>query len=171
MATKKKISKKSKKSQKPANRKSPAKHPAKRRNAPKKLVKKKTATKKAVARKKAVVKKRPLVKKKAVIKKKTARTSRETQKKTSTKSRPARRGPRSFGSTHGSSDIQSGDFQGLANVERADSESVKELLDEGNAYEAGIVSGVEDADAHDEQEVHTREVPEDDVPGEYLDED
>jgi hypothetical protein len=62
-------------------------------------------------------------------------------------------------------------LQGLSNVERADSESVDELIDEGNAFEAGVVSGVEEADDEDGREVHTREVPEDDVPAEYLDED
>jgi len=66
---------------------------------------------------------------------------------------------------------ESGDLQGLSNVESADSESVDELIEEGNAFEAGVVSGVEDADLADEREVHTREVPEDDVPGEYLDKD
>jgi hypothetical protein len=50
-------------------------------------------------------------------------------------------------------------------------ESVDELIDEGNAFEAGVVSGVEEAGNEDGREVHTREVPEDDVPGEYLDED
>jgi hypothetical protein len=64
---------------------------------------------------------------------------------------------------------QSGDLQGLSNFERADSESVRELLDEGNAFEAGVVTGVEDAGNADEKEVHTHEVPEDDVPDEYLD--
>jgi hypothetical protein len=64
---------------------------------------------------------------------------------------------------------QSGDLQGLSDVEGAESESVRELLDEGNAFEAGIVTGVEDAGDADGREVHTHEVPEDDVPGEYLD--
>src|SRR5271170_6086107 len=41
---------------------------------------------------------------------------------------------------------QSGDLQGLSNVQRADSESVDELLEEGNAFEADVVKGVEDAD-------------------------
>jgi len=45
------------------------------------------------------------------------------------------------------------------------------LLEEGNTFEAGVVSGVEDADDADEREVHTHEVPEDDVPEEYLDKD
>src|SRR6202521_4038068 len=64
---------------------------------------------------------------------------------------------------------QSGDLQGLSNVEGADSESVDELLEEGNAFEADAVMGVEDAGNTDEKEVRTHEVPEDDVPGEYLD--
>jgi len=64
---------------------------------------------------------------------------------------------------------QSGDLQGLSRLEAADSESVDELLEEGNAFEAAAVIGVEDAESADEKEVHTHEVPEDDVPGEYLD--
>jgi hypothetical protein len=66
---------------------------------------------------------------------------------------------------------QSGDLQGLSDVEAADSESVGELLEEGNAFEADVVSGVERAGNENEKEVRTREVPEDDVPGEYLDKD
>ena len=66
---------------------------------------------------------------------------------------------------------QSGDLQGLRDVEGADSESVDELLEEGNAFEADAVAGVERADDNDGQEVHTHEVPEDDVPEEYLDKD
>ena len=68
-------------------------------------------------------------------------------------------------------DEQSGDLQGLSRREGADSESVDELLEEGNAFEADVVAGVESADDADEKEVRTHEVPEDDVPGEYLDED
>lgn len=63
------------------------------------------------------------------------------------------------------------DSQGLSDVERADSESVGELLEEGNTFEAGVVRGVEQAEDADEKEVRTREVPEDDVPEEYLDKD
>jgi hypothetical protein len=66
---------------------------------------------------------------------------------------------------------EAGDLQGLSGVEGADSESVDELLEEGNAFEAGVVAGVESADNADEEEVHTHEVPEDDVPEEYLDKD
>ena len=64
---------------------------------------------------------------------------------------------------------QSGDLQGLSNVQGADSESVDELLEEGNAFEADVVKGVEDAGDADEGEVRTHEVPQDDVPGEYSD--
>lgn len=62
---------------------------------------------------------------------------------------------------------QSGDFQGLHNAESADSESVDELLEEGNTFEAGVVAGVEEADDEEGRSVHTREVLEDDVPEEY----
>jgi hypothetical protein len=65
---------------------------------------------------------------------------------------------------------QSGDLQGLSDLQGADSESVAELLEEGNPFEAAVVSGVEAADS-DEKEVRTHEVPEDDVPDEYLDKD
>jgi hypothetical protein len=60
-------------------------------------------------------------------------------------------------------------LQGLSRAEQADSESVDELVEEGNIFEAGAVAGVEEADNADEREVHTHEVPEDDVPEEYLD--
>jgi hypothetical protein len=66
---------------------------------------------------------------------------------------------------------QSPDTRGASRAELADSESVDELLDEGNTFEAGVVTGVEEADDADEREVHTREFPEDDVPEEYLDKD
>ena len=66
---------------------------------------------------------------------------------------------------------QSGDLQGLSHIADADSESVDELIQEGQFYEAAVVSGVEDAAYADADEVRTREVPEDDVPLEYLDRD
>jgi N utilization substance protein A len=65
---------------------------------------------------------------------------------------------------------QSGDLQGISGMEEADSESVEELLEEGNAFEADAVQGVEDAGAAEEAEVIAHEVLEDDVPLEYLDE-
>jgi hypothetical protein len=66
---------------------------------------------------------------------------------------------------------QSGDAQGLSRVAGVDSESVEELAEEGQAFEAELISGVENAPDDDTQEVTTREVPEDDVPPEYLEED
>jgi hypothetical protein len=62
---------------------------------------------------------------------------------------------------------QSGDIQGLSAVEDVDSESVRELAEEGQDFEAGIISGVENAPDPDVSEVKTHEVPEDDVPEEY----
>jgi hypothetical protein len=67
------------------------------------------------------------------------------------------------------SGVQSGDLQGLSSIEAADSESVDELLEEGNAFEADVVAGVENAGNTNQREVRTHEVPEDDVPDEYLD--
>jgi DNA primase len=64
---------------------------------------------------------------------------------------------------------QSGDIEGLRQLATADSQSVRELLEEGQSFEAGVISGVENAPNADESEVTTREVPEDDVPREYLD--
>ncbi len=66
---------------------------------------------------------------------------------------------------------QSGDLQGLSAAESAASESVEELLEEGNAFEAEIVKGVEDAENADEMEVESHEVLEDDVPQEYRGQD
>ena len=63
---------------------------------------------------------------------------------------------------------QSGDTQGLSNVAEAGSESVEELLEEGQSFEAEAISGVQDAPDPDVSEVHTKQFPEDDVPSEYL---
>ncbi len=63
---------------------------------------------------------------------------------------------------------QSGDTQGLSDVAEAGSESVEELVEEGQSFEAEVISGVEQASDPDVAEVHTKQVPEDDVPSEYL---
>jgi hypothetical protein len=60
-------------------------------------------------------------------------------------------------------------LQGLSDVESSNSESVDELLEEGNSFEADVVMGVEDAGDAEGREVRTHEVLEDDVPGEYQD--
>jgi hypothetical protein len=62
---------------------------------------------------------------------------------------------------------QSGDIQQISNLPDADSESVEELVAEGNAFEADVIQGVEQGKSPDVSEVTTREVPEDDVPREY----
>ncbi|HWR51360.1 MAG TPA: hypothetical protein VN428_09655 [Bryobacteraceae bacterium] len=66
---------------------------------------------------------------------------------------------------------QSGDTQGLSDVPEADSESVEELAEEGQAFEAEIVNAIENAPDPDVAEVTTRQVPEDDVPPEYDEQD
>jgi hypothetical protein len=66
---------------------------------------------------------------------------------------------------------QSGDTQGRSDVAEAGSESVEELVEEGQSFEAEAISGVEEAPDPDVAEVHTKEVPEDDVPSEYLERD
>jgi hypothetical protein len=156
MATKKKNKKKATTSKKTASKKS---KPVQKRTTSKKAAKskKKTLPKKAAAKKKSV--------KPAPSAKPTVVAVKDTPKK-----RPAR-SARAFSRNTSEPLPGSGDLQGLSNVEDADSESVDELIEEGNAFEAGVVSGVEDADDHEGQEVRTREVPEDDVPGEYLDQD
>ena len=65
---------------------------------------------------------------------------------------------------------QSGDTQGLPDEAEGDSESVLELVEEGQFFEAEILLGVEETPDPDVAEVHTREVPEDHVPLEYREE-
>ena len=67
---------------------------------------------------------------------------------------------------------QSGDLQGLSDSDDASSESVAELLEEGQAFEASVVNSIENARiADDDGGIVTSEVNEDDVPEEYLEKD
>jgi hypothetical protein len=159
MAAKKKSKKNQvKKKRTAAVTRKPAKKTVKMKFSPKKkLTKKKAAPKKAAPKRK-------------VLNKKKSGTRIAVRNQTSS-------GPRDLGTeASDSQDLrtrsagQSGGLQGLSNVAGADSESVDELIEEGNAFEADVVAGVESAGDTDE-EVHTHEVPEDDVPEEYLDED
>jgi hypothetical protein len=50
---------------------------------------------------------------------------------------------------------QSGDAQGLSEVADAADESVEDLADTGQSYEAGVIEGVEDAADHPERPVPT----------------
>jgi hypothetical protein len=146
MATKKKTKKKQTK--RTGRKKASPKKLTKKKSAPKNAgVRTKPGSKKIAAGKTAGQRKRPVQGKREVVDE-VAFT-------------PKGLGPRAGG--------QSGDLQGLTNRDGADSESVDELLEEGNAFEAEIVKGVEDAGDADAGEVRTHEVPEDDVPGEYLD--
>jgi len=92
-------------------------------------------------------------------------------KKTRSRATSGRRGRVSENDARTAIFDQAGDLRGLSRTEQADSESVEELAEEGNLFEAGAVAGVEQADDADEKEVHTHEVLEDDVPEEYLDKD
>src|SRR5690349_4664722 len=83
---------------------------------------------------------------------------------------PAPEEPKSFSRAEPAI-VQSGDLQGLDDVPEADSESVRELLEEGQAYEASVVDSIENAQDPDAGPVRTKEVPADDVPPEYADQD
>jgi len=61
---------------------------------------------------------------------------------------------------------QSGDVQGLSREEEANMESVEELVEEGQAYEADVINGVENAPDADQGPIRTHERPEDDIPPE-----
>ena len=160
MAAKKKTKKQQPKLKKnPARKGRPVRKTVKRKASKKKLAKKKPASKKTAVKTKA------LGKKKAGAKGAGTRAKRVpggSQKVDAESFASQGRRSRSAG--------QSGDLQGLSHVEAADSESVEELIEEGNAFEADVVAGVERAGNDRVKEVRTHEVPEDDVPSEYLDE-
>ena len=140
----------------PKKKKAKSKSTARRKMTPaKKTARKKLATGTAKTRKKAVA-----------AKKATRAPRKKTRKRnpTTAPAFPRERMKRRSGE-------QSGDLQGLSGIAGADSESVDELLEEGNAFEADAVKGVEDAGRNATREVRTHEVPEDDVPEEYLDRD
>jgi hypothetical protein len=151
--------------------------------AKKKTKKKHTKLKKTALKKTAASKRKPVKKKvgKKLAKKKAAPKKKPALKNTAVKTKAVgRKGivrktegakPANAFKKPSRSEVQSGDLQGLSNAETVDSESVGELVEEGNAFEADVVAGVEDAGRHDEREVRTHEVPEDDVPSEYLDKD
>ena len=147
----------------------------------KKSVGKKATLKKSTARKKAPAKKKPAKKavRKTIAKQKpAARKKSSAKKKPATKKATRRRaevinpitpsGRRGLGPESGG---QSGDTQGLSRRSYDDSESVEELMEEGQYMEAEAVSGVENAPDADQGEVRTRQFPEDDVPEEYQNED
>jgi hypothetical protein len=145
MATKKK-----------SKRQSKSKRTAGKKPAPKKKAVQKKPGKKSAPPKKKVAKKKP-----------TRKSSGATKKRIRGKSQNLGAVPFSPAGLGAQSGGQSGSLQGISNSAHADSESVDELIEEGNAFEAGVVKGVEDALDPDQGEVHTHEEPQDDVPGEY----
>ena len=172
MATKT-TKKKRTKLKKTAAKRKPVKHTAKKQTAKKKPIqKKKTPPKKKLANKKPAIRKKTAVKAKAIARKTTGtKAAAGSRRQLQDKNQSANVESFATKEVRARSAGQSGSLQGLSDAAGADSESVDELLEEGNAFEAEAVSGVEAADSNDEEEVHTHEVPEDDVPGEYLDED
>jgi hypothetical protein len=155
MAAKKKTKKKQTKSKRATGKKvTPTKKLDKKKGVPKKkLARKKPAPKKAAVKMKAV----------QIGAKTVSALKKQVREKSQSVDTVA------FSPEGARSGRQSGDLQGMSSVEGADSESVDELLEEGNAFESDVVKGVEDAGNADEKEVRTHEVPQDDVPDEYLD--
>ena len=128
------------------------------------MAKKKVKTKKSVTKKSV----KPAKKKAAKVK---AKPKAKPKKGTPKPKRRPSKGPnegavvsyqgRGLGARSGG---QSGDTQGLSASPDVDSESVEELLEEGQSFEAEVVDGVENAPDADQGEVRTKELPEDDVP-------
>ena len=135
MAAKKKSAKKTTKTKKSAVGKTRSKKTAKKARPVRK-----------VAQKKPIAKKRGKKKSAAVI----APKKQFQERKQATSKAFLREGRDAL------SGRESGDLQGLSSAESADSESVDELLEEGNTFEAGVVKGVEDAGDADERGSYPR---------------
>jgi len=147
---------------KAVSRKKPTLKKAAARRAP--SARKKTV--KRAAPKRLAAKKKSLPKKKSPAKKKLAKKATRRRAEVINPITPS--GRRGLGAASGG---QSGDTQGLSRRSYDDSESVEELMAEGQYMEAEAVSGVENAPDADQGEVRTRQFPEDDVPEEYQNED
>lgn len=145
----------------------------KKRKRKKKAIRAKSARSKIVARRKKTVKRRTVPAKKWLTgKARAASVTKAARKNKAARRERLSRGVRSVGNDiavvslgPGSGSAgQSGDIQGLTDVETADSESVRELVEDGQDYEAGIIDGIENAPDADQGEIKTREVPEDEIP-------
>jgi len=141
-----------------------------------KKTKKKTRTKKAISKKKVALRAKAVrAKKTTPAKKPTRRTNarrpiirREISSGSErsslgsgpfeTNERPTKRG---LGTGAAG---QSGELQGLSRAIDVDSESVEELVEEGQAFEADAISGVENAPDADQGEVRVHERPDDEFP-------
>ncbi len=141
-----------------------------------KKTKKKTRTKKAISKKKVALRAKAVRAKKATpAKKPTRRTNARrpiVRREISSGSERSSLGAGPFetnerltkrGLGTGAAG-QSGDLQGLSRAIDVDSESVEELVEEGQAFEADAISGVENAPDADQGEVRVHERPEDELP-------
>jgi len=143
----------------------------KKRKAPKKAAKK-VAKKKAVRAKSGASKLKPKGTPRSKPRRALPRANEPSSGSASSSLDPRRAGRLRFNDADQSARRRRiGDLQGISMRERADSESVGELLEEGQTLEAEAVQGIEDALDADQGEIRTHEVPEDDVPEEYLDND
>src|SRR5258707_5802677 len=149
------VRKKPARKKKPVSKKKPTQKKIAKTAGIAKTKKKRVAAK--TAKKKAVARKKPAAKKKSAAKK-TARSRQEITNPIT----PS--GSRGLGAASGG---QSGDTQGLSRRSYDDSESVEELMEEGQYMEAEAVSGVENAPDADQGEVRTRQITENDVPEGY----
>lgn len=148
-----------------------------------KQTKKKTVRGKKTSGKKAAGKKKVAVRAKAARGKKAARAKKPAPRKSAAR-RPVVRREISSGSERSSLGSgffeetqrpakrglgedaagQSGDLQGLSREVDVDSESVEELIEEGQSFETDAISGVENAPDADQGEIRIHERPEDELP-------
>lgn len=150
---------------------------AKKKTAAKKKAgggKKAAGKKKAAKKPKHATRKARAAKKQAVFSRRTARVKRIEPREissgsersslgSSTLSRALRPPKRGMGNEAGG---QAGDLQGLSREEDANTESVEELVEEGQAFEADVINGVENAPDADQGPVRTHDRLEDDIPPE-----
>jgi hypothetical protein len=138
-----------------ANKKKSRKSPKSRKSAAAKQVRTKAASKNKTSRKKKANKAKP-------------KQSRRKVRGRPSEGEVVSYGQRGLGARSAG---QAGDTQGIAAGADVDSESVEELLEEGQSFEAEVIDGVENAPEPDQGRVRTREVSEDDVPEEYREQD
>lgn len=132
----------------------------------KKSSKKKSAGKKKAPPRRKAVRRKPAPKKKPAQKRKiapsetTSGTERSPLGRDVTVQRGLGRPRRGIGQDAAG---QSGDIQGLSRGEISNSESVEELLEEGQSFEAEVVDAVEHTPDADQGEVRTHERPADEI--------
>jgi len=156
----------------PAKKKSKSKASKSKSKSKSKTIKKRTVPRKSASKARSSRKSLKLLKKRTAAPKKATKRRVRTKSASVSTARELEQDIRNRRVNAASApETRQSDFRGLSREEEADSESVDELVEEGNIFEAGAVAGVEEADNSDEREVHTHEVPEDDVPDEYLEKD